>query len=84
MNTVTSVHLRGAPSVHITTQDQEHFLPGQRTASWVGFDAAGTEVYIHGQPGKLLAFFRAIETSLLECEPDAEISFEDADAESEF
>jgi hypothetical protein len=76
MNTVTSIHLRGVPSVRILTQDKEHFMSGDRLPSWVSIDAGGSEIIFHAQPGKLLALFRAIETALLENDPDSEIFFD--------
>ena len=74
MSIATNIYLRGVPSVRILTALATR--PGE-TTDWVTIETPdGDEVSFMGQPGKLLALFRAIETSILERDPDSEIFFD--------
>lgn len=86
MSIQTNIHLRGVPSVRILTDNTSRVVVTHATSSWVTIDTNdGNEVTFYGQPGKLLALFRAIETSILERDPDSEVSFlNDATYEEQF
>jgi len=76
MTIATNIHLRGVPSVRILTEHEDNFYSGNKTTSYVTIETNdGNEVTFFGQPGKLLALFRAIETSILERDPDCEVTF---------
>lgn len=77
MTIATNIYLSGVPSVRILTQEPEQFHPDQNLTPWVTIDTNdGNEINFHGQPGKLLALFRAIEMSILERDPDVEVFFD--------
>jgi len=77
MSIQTNIHLRGVPSVRILTDPEPYGAGRKVTTPWVTIDTNdGNEVTFYGQPGKLLALFRAIETLILERDPDSEIFFD--------
>jgi hypothetical protein len=74
----TSVSMFGVDDVRIRLLEAENSKAQTRVLT-IGFPG-GTELRFMGPKGRLLAMFRAVETSLLEDDPDADVFFgEDAE-----
>lgn len=68
MRTITTAYLNGCTDAHIRLDEQV-------TRTFVGVVIGGSTMSFCGPRDHLLALFRAIETSLLEYAPDANVHF---------